>query len=141
MNPNTGEGHDTPHRGRNRGPSLNMVALIGRLAADPDMRSTTDGGPVARLRLATHWQDRTEYHTLVAFGPQARFAGDYLTRGRLVYAEGRLQARQWTAEDGATHRTTEVIVNNVQALGSRPERTEPQHDDAQRHEADREAER
>jgi single-strand DNA-binding protein len=87
---------------------------------------------VARLRLATHYQDRTHYHTLVAFGQQAQFAAEYLTKGRLVHAEGRLQARQWTAEDGTQRRTHEVVVNRVQPLGPRPQRAEAETGEAER---------
>ena len=124
MNDQTRDGQDAPETRRGHGPSVNQVTLIGRLAADPDLRFTADGSAVARLRVATHYQDRTDYHTLVAFGQQAKFAAEYLTKGRLVHAEGRLQARQWTAEDGTQRRTHEVVVNRVQPVGPRPQRPE-----------------
>jgi single-strand DNA-binding protein len=111
---------------RGSGPSVNKVILLGRLTADPEMRFTNDGKPVTRMRLATNWQDQAEYHTLVTFGSQAQFAGEYLTKGRLIYAEGRLHTNDWTAEDGSKRRATEVIASNVQALGSRAQRDETQ---------------
>lgn len=139
MNTNTPGERNTDAVQRSRGPSLNSVQLIGRLAADPEIRPTANGGHVGTLRIATNWQDRTEYHTLVVFGSQAKFAGDYLTKGRLVFAEGRLQARQWTGQDGTHRRTTEVIAHVVQALG--PRRDEPEPHRAQREETQLEVER
>ncbi len=121
---------------RRSGPSVNKVILIGRLAADPDMRFTAAGEPVAQMRLATNGPERADFHTLVAFGSQASFAGDYLSKGRLVYVEGRLQTREWTGQDGGKRYTTEVVTHNVQALGTRPQR-----DELQRGEAEQETER
>ncbi len=121
---------------RRSGPSVNKVILIGRLAADPDMRFTATGEPVAQMRLATNGPERADFHSVVAFGSQARFAGDYLSKGRLVYTEGRLQTREWTGQDGGKRYTTEVVAHNVQALGPRPQR-----DEAQRADAEQEAER
>lgn len=141
MNPNTRVETDSSGAQRSRSPSLNSVQLIGRLAADPEVRPTANGGQVGTLRIATNWQDRTEYHTLVVFGSQAKFAGDYLTKGRLVFAEGRLQARQWTTQDGTQRRTTEVIAHTLQALGPRPKRDEPTPLRALRDEPEGEAER
>ena len=110
MNEPTREGQVAPETWRGHGPSVNQVTLIGRIAADPDVRFTADGAPVVRLRVATHYQDRTDYHTLVAFGQQAKFAAEFLTKGRLIYAEGRLQARQWTSEDGTPRRSHELVA-------------------------------
>ena len=140
MNHHTNVESQGPARPGSRGPSLNSVQLIGRLAADPDLRQMANGGQVATLRVATNWQERTEYHTLLLLGPQAKFAGEYLTKGRLVYAEGRLQARQWTAQDGTQHRTTEVVAHNLQALGPRPRRDEPTSTEVERDQTEREAE-
>lgn len=121
---------------RRNGPSVNKVILIGRLAADPDMRATTAGDPVAQMRLATNGPEHADFHSVVAFGSQAKFAGDYLSKGRLVYTEGRLQTREWTGQDGGKRYTTEVVAHILQALGPRPQREE-----AQRGEAVQEAER
>jgi single-strand DNA-binding protein len=141
MNSNIRFEKDSSAAQRSRGPSLNNVQLIGRLAADPEVRPIANGGQVGTLRIATSWQDRTEYHTLVVFGSQAKFAGDYLTKGRLVFAEGRLQARQWTAQDGTQRRTTEVIAHTLQALGPLPKRDEPAPLGVLRDETELEAER
>jgi len=142
MNPNRRvEQEGCAHQQRSRGPSLNSEQLIGRLAADPEVRLTANGGQVGTLRVATSWQDRTEYHTLVVFGSQAKFAGEYLAKGRLVFAEGRLQARQWTAQDGTQHRTTEVIAHSVQVLGPRPRRDESAPAEVERDETELGAER
>jgi single-strand DNA-binding protein len=104
---------------RRRRPSVNSVTLIGFLAADPELRYTQQGTAVARLRLATHWQERTDFHTLIAFGREAELAAEHLHKGRLVYAEGRLQGREWTAEDGSRRQVTEVIAHRVRAVGAR----------------------
>jgi single-strand DNA-binding protein len=119
---------------RQSGPGVNKVMLLGRLTADPNMRFAPNGEPVTRLRLATNIGPRTDFHSLVTFGPTARFAGEYLSKGRLVFAEGHLQTSEWSDQDGVKRHTTEVITENLQALGPRPQR-----DDAQREE--REAER
>src|SRR3989442_1757667 len=91
---------------------VNKVILIGNLAADPDVKATPKGVYVANIRLATHTylgkdeegkaKEETEYHRLVAFGKLAEFAGQYLKKGRAVYAEGRLRTSSWegTWENG-----------------------------------------
>ena len=80
---------------------VNKVILVGHMAADPEVKATPKGTYVANLRLATHTyvgkddegkaKEETEYHRLVAFGKLAEFAGQYLQKGRAVYAEGRLR--------------------------------------------------
>ncbi len=108
---------------------VNKVILVGNLGRDPEIRSTTSGKPVANLSLATNrrWKDRggnrqehTEWHRIVVFGRQAEVAGQYLSRGRQIYVEGRIQTRSW--EDGQTGETkysTEVVCENFQMLGGR----------------------
>jgi single-strand DNA-binding protein len=98
-----------------RRPSVNSVTLIGFLVTDPELRSTQQSLAVARLRLATHWQERTDFHTLIAFGREAELAAEHLYEGRLAYAEG----REWTAEDGSRRRVTKVVAHRVQAVGAR----------------------
>ncbi len=104
---------------------LNKVLLIGNLGRDPEMRSLPSGQPVANFSLATtrKWKDRdgnrqeqTEWHNIVVFGKQAEIAGQYLTKGKQVYIEGRLQTRNWE-KDGVKHYRTEVICDNFQMLG------------------------
>lgn len=108
---------------------VNKVILIGNLGRDPEVRSTQSGQPVANFSLATNrrWKDRdgnrqeqTEWHNIVCWGRQAEIAGQYLTKGRQVYIEGRLQTRSWDdRQSGEKRYRTEVICENFQMLGSR----------------------
>ena len=110
---------------------VNRVTLLGRLAADPELRTTAAGGQLASLRLATNEyggkdeagarREHTEFHTLVVFGRQAEVAGSYLRKGRMLYADGRLRNRTWGGSDGSKHHTSEVLVDSFQILSSRPE--------------------
>ena len=110
---------------------VNKVLLIGNLAADPDVKALPTGMYVARIRLATNTyagkddagkaKERTEYHSLVAFGKTAEFAGQYLKKGRSVYVEGHLQTSSW--EDAATKQKkyrTEVVVEEMRFVGPKP---------------------
>jgi len=117
---------DERHR-RSAGPAVNKVILVGRLTGDPDVRQSAGGEQVTSMRLATNVGGHPEFHSLVAFGATARFAGEHLAKGRLVYAEGRLQTREWTGPDGDQQHTTQVVAHIVQAL-DRP----AQRDDAER---------
>ncbi|PIR89238.1 MAG: single-stranded DNA-binding protein [Candidatus Harrisonbacteria bacterium CG10_big_fil_rev_8_21_14_0_10_40_38] len=108
--------------------NLNKVFILGRLTADPQVRSTTSGQQVATFALATNrvWNDRnnqkqesTEYHNVVVWGRQADVAGKYLIKGSLVLIEGRLQTRAWDDKQGQKRRTTEIIAERLQ-LGPRP---------------------
>lgn len=110
--------------------SLNKVLLIGRLGKDPEIRYTPDGSPVANFSLATseNWtdksgtrQERTEWHNIVAWRKLADLSKRFLTKGRQVYIEGRIQTREWDDRDGNKRRTTEVIANQMVLLGSRSE--------------------
>ncbi len=112
---------------------VNKVILIGNLGANPEIRYTQGGAAVANLRLATteRWTDRqgqkqeiTEWHRVVLFGKQAELAGQYLTKGRQVYVEGRIRTRQWQDKQGQTRYTTEIVAQTVQFLGGRAERGE-----------------
>ncbi len=108
---------------------INKVILLGNLGRDPEIRSTTSGTSVANLSLATNrrWKDRdgnrqehTEWHRIVCFGRQAEVAGQYLSRGRQIYVEGRLQTRSWEdRETGQTRYATEVVCGNFQMLDRR----------------------
>ncbi len=107
--------------------SVNKVILVGRLGADPEIRYTADGQPVATFRIATTeiWlkdgqkQERTEWHRIVAFGRLAEVCGEYLSKGRQVYIEGRLQTRSYEDREGIKRFITEIIAQNMQMLGSR----------------------
>lgn len=110
---------------------MNKVILIGNLAADPEVKATPKGTYVANLRLATNTylgkddggnrKEQTEFHHLVAFGKLAEFAGQYLQKGRLLYADGRLQTSSWQDTAGQKRFRTEVIVDNIELLGPRPQ--------------------
>ena len=106
--------------------SVNKIILIGNLGADPEKRYMGNGGAVCNLRLATtdRWtdkqgakQERTEWHRVVVYGPQAENCEKYLAKGRQVYIEGSLKTRQWQDQQGQTRYTTEVIAQRVQFLG------------------------
>ena len=108
---------------------LNKVLLIGNLGKDPEMRSLPSGQAVASFTLATsrRWRDKggqkqeqTEWHQVVVWGKQAEIAGQYLTKGKQIYLEGRLQTRSWDDKNSGEKRyRTEVICDNFQMLGGR----------------------
>lgn len=106
---------------------VNRVTLVGYLGADPEMKYVPSGQAVCQMRLATSekWKDkegkpqeRTEWHRLVAWGKTAEICAKYLEKGRQVYIEGRLQTREWAKDDGIKRWSTEIVVNEVQFLGS-----------------------
>lgn len=105
---------------------INKVILIGRLGADPEVKSISNGKNVATLNIATseQWtdqngqkQEKTEWHRIVAWGRLADLCGKYLSKGRQVYLEGRLQTRSWEDQQGNKRYTTEIVANTVQFLG------------------------
>lgn len=105
------------------------VSLVGNLGKDPEVRFTAGGTAVANLRVACTeraktkegtWEDRTEWVALVCFGKTAENAGQYLQKGRQIYAEGRLQTREWTDKEGNKRYSTEVLANQVLFLGGAP---------------------
>jgi len=110
---------------------VNKVILVGNLTADPDVKATPKGTYVANIRLATHSylgkdddgkaKEETEYHRLVAFGKLAEFAGQYLQKGRAVYAEGRLRTSSWQDTAGQKRFRTEIVVDEFKFLGGRPQ--------------------
>lgn len=107
---------------------INKVILVGNLGADPEVRYTTNGSAVTSFRIATseEWRDkasgekqsRTEWHRIVAFGRLGEICGEYLSKGRQVYVEGRIQTRSWEDKEGVTRYTTEIIAREMQMLGS-----------------------
>lgn len=105
---------------------VNKVIIVGRLGADPEVKTVSGGNTVARLSVATseNWtdregqkQERTEWHRVVVWGKLADLCGKYLTKGRQVYLEGRLQTRSWEDQQGQKKYTTEVVASTVQFLG------------------------
>src|SRR6266513_4705051 len=114
--------------------SVNKVILVGNLGADPEIRRTQDGRPIANLRVATSdsWRDKasgerrekTEWHRVVIFNENlARIAEQYLKKGSSVYIEGQLQTRKYTDKDGVEKYSTEVVLQNYRGeltmIGSR----------------------
>jgi single-strand DNA-binding protein len=106
---------------------LNKVFLMGNLGRDPEVRTTTSGQTVANFTVATsrRWKDRdgnrqekTEWHNVVVWGKQAEIARQYLTKGKQVFIEGRLETRSWEDKTHGDKRyRTEVICDNFQMLG------------------------
>ena len=109
---------------------VNKVIIIGNLGVEPDVRHLPSGGQVTNIRVATseQWNDKqsgekrenTEWHRIVFFGKLAEIAGEYLKKGSQVYIEGRLQTRKWQGDDGQDRYTTEIVANEMQMLGGRP---------------------
>jgi single-strand DNA-binding protein len=106
--------------------SLNKVQLIGRLGKNPEVRYTANGAAVANFSLATNetWtgkdgqkNEKTEWHNIVAWGKLGEICGEYLTKGKQVYIEGRLQTRSWEDRDGNKRYTTEIRADNMIMLG------------------------
>ena len=105
---------------------VNKAILIGNLGRDPELRYTQNGQAVANFTLATseNWntregqrEERTEWHRIVAWGKTAELCAQYLSKGRTVYIEGRIQTREWEDKEGQKRRTTEIVANTVQFLG------------------------
>ena len=109
--------------------SVNKVILIGNLGKDPELRYTQSGQAVANFNIATterfggrdgaEVQERTEWHRIVTWGKTAENCAQYLSKGRSVYIEGRLQTRDWEDKEGNKRYTTEITALRVQFLGSR----------------------
>ncbi len=112
--------------------NLNKVFILGRLTADPQLRSTPTGQQVASFGLATNrvWNDRSgskqqevEYHNVVVWGRQAEIVSQFLTKGSMILVEGRLKTRTWQNKQGQNQRTTEIIGERIQ-LGPRPNQSQ-----------------
>ncbi len=108
--------------------SVNKVILVGRLGKDPETRYMTNGEAVTNVTLATseNWKDKngekqekTEWHNLVFYRRLAEIAGEYLKKGSQIYVEGKLQTRKWQDKEGKDRYTTEIVVNEMQMLGSK----------------------
>lgn len=112
---------------------VNKVILIGNLGADPETRAMPSGMTATNLRIATSesWKDkqsgenkeRTEWHSVTAFGRLAEIMGEYLKKGSKVYIEGSLRTRKWQDKSGNDRYTTEIVAAEMQMLDSR--QTEP----------------
>jgi single-strand DNA-binding protein len=109
--------------------SVNKVILLGNVGKDPEFRATGGGTSVANFTLATsdrfqdaqgNWQDRTEWHNLVAFKRLAEIVRDYVKKGSKLYIEGKIQTRSWDdKETGAKKYRTEIIALDISLLSGR----------------------
>jgi single-strand DNA-binding protein len=106
--------------------SVNKVILVGNLGRDAELRYTPGGAAVATLNMATTevWndksgqrQEKTEWHRVVLWGKTAESLNEYLTKGKQIYVEGRLQTRQWDDKDGNKRYTTEIRGDRIVLLG------------------------
>lgn len=102
---------------------VNTVVLVGRLTRDPELRTTSTGKNVCSFSLAvtkrikpTDGSPDADFFNVVAWGNQAEYVTNYLTKGRLVAVEGRLQSRKYTASDGTNREVVEIVANSVQGL-------------------------
>lgn len=109
---------------------LNKVMIIGRLGRDPEMRYTPSGRPVTTFSVATSrtWTTsegerkvETEWFNIVAWGSLAEICKQYLTKGQVVYVEGRLQTRHWDDNEGNKHTSVEIVANEMIMLTEKRE--------------------
>jgi len=107
---------------------INKAILVGRLGKDPEVRYMQDGTMVTNFTLATdeYWKDKngermqkTEWHRIVTFRKLAETCSNFLSKGKLVYIEGKIQTRAWEDKEGVKRYTTEIIANNMQMLDAR----------------------
>ena len=107
---------------------VNKAIIVGNLGRDPDVRFTPSGRAVAKFSVATteRWtdqqgqrQEKTEWHNIVVWGKQAETCGQYLSKGRQVYVEGRITNRSYDDKDGNKRYITEIIARDVRFLGAR----------------------
>lgn len=108
--------------------SVNKVILVGNLGRDPELRYTASGVAVATFSIATserykdrdgNQQEKTEWHNIVAWRQLAEICGKYLTKGKQVYIEGKIQTRSYDDRDGNKRYMTEIIADQMQMLGGR----------------------
>ena len=114
--------------------NLNKAQIIGNLTRDVELRTTPNGQQVATFGVATSqsWKDangqkqeRTEFHNIVAWGKLADICKQYLAKGRKVYVEGRIQTREWQAQDGTKKNRTEIVADNMIILDRAPQGAAP----------------
>jgi single-strand DNA-binding protein len=108
--------------------NINIAVITGNLTRDPELRSLPSGTPVCDLRVAVNsrrkdqngeWVDKPNYFDVTVFGPQGENCATYLSKGRPVAVEGRLDWREWEGQDGNKRQAVKIIANSVQFLGSR----------------------
>ena len=105
--------------------SVNKMIVIGNLGSEPEMRFTPNGRPVTSFNIATNWRyttpegerkEETEWFTVVAWGKLAEQCNQFLTKGRLVYVEGRLRTHSWEGQDGQKRYRNEIVADKVSFL-------------------------
>lgn len=111
--------------------NINKVILTGNLTRDPELKSTAGGLSICSLRLATNtrrknnqtgeWEEKPNYVSVTIFGRQGENAAQYLSKGRPVAIDGRLEWREWQSQSGEKREALEVVADNVQFLGGRDE--------------------
>ena len=111
--------------------NINRVVMTGNLTADPELRSLPSGMSVCSLRIACNtrrknastgeWEDKPNYFNVTVWGAQGENAARFLHKGRPVAIDGRLEWREWEAQDGTKRQATDIIADSVQFLGSREE--------------------
>src|SRR5437870_13647376 len=115
--------------------NINRVVLVGNLTKDPELRHTPSGTAVCKLRIAVNtrqkdaqgnWGDKPNYFDVAVWGNQGESCSQYLSKGRPVGVDGRLDWREWEAQDGSKRQAVEIIADSVQFLGGRPEAGEAQ---------------
>ena len=108
--------------------NINRVVLTGNLTRDPELRSLPSGTAVCSLRIACNtrrkgangeWEDKPNYFDVTVWGAQGENCARYLAKGRPVAIDGRLEWREWQAQDGSKRQSTEIVADSVQFLGSR----------------------
>jgi single-strand DNA-binding protein len=108
--------------------NINRVVLVGNLTRDPELRQTPSGTPVCGLRIAVNtrrkdssgqWTEKPNYFDITVWGQQGENCAQYLSKGRPVAIDGRLEWREWDAQDGTKRQAVEVIADSVQFLGGR----------------------
>ena len=108
--------------------NINRVVLVGNLTRDPELRHTPSGTPVCKLRIAVNtrqkdaqgnWGDKPNYFDVTVWGNQGESCAQFLSKGRPVGVDGRLDWREWEAQDGTKRQAVEIIADTVQFLGSR----------------------
>lgn len=113
--------------------SMNKVILVGRLGQDPELSYTQSGDARCTFSVATdegytgkdgQKVEKTEWHRIVAWRKQAEFAGNFLSKGRLVLVEGRLETRKWQDQQGQNRYSTDIVAQRIQGLDPKGQRTE-----------------
>jgi len=110
---------------------INKAIIVGTLGRDPEVKYTANGSAVVNLSVVTNevWKDKNtgenvekaEWHRIVIFGKLAEIAAQYLKKGQQAYFEGKIQTRKWQGQDGQDRYSTEIVANEMQMLGGRPD--------------------